>query len=50
MKALEDMIALMLTLRHTLSGQGGSPSRRGAWAGVEEAEYEGLQRVSLGDQ
>jgi len=49
MKALEDMIALMLTLRHTLSGQGGCRQQRDAWRGGE-AEYQGLQRVSLGDQ
>ena len=43
-KATGDMIQLMLTLRHTLSGQGGSPHQRDAWAGAQ-AEHQGAHRV-----
>jgi len=41
-KAVEDMIQLMLTLRHTLSGHGGSSNQRDAWRGAKAADHQGL--------
>jgi hypothetical protein len=42
MKAVADMIQLMLTLRHTLSGHGGSSKQRDAWRGAKAADHQGL--------